>query len=132
MGPGEETDLGGGSRGRRRDPRSGRGRAALAGGLRRRRPPRREVPPRFRVVYQGSLEATWHNNRPVQVPDPNHTFRCEGDDSSGTLTSSVRPGRNPFFITVGHELGGRPSRLVSSPNGMDKGVVTSAAPPRGS
>jgi hypothetical protein len=83
-------------------------------------------PPRFRVVYQGSVEATWHNSRPVQVPDQNHTYRCEGNDSSGTLTSSVRPGRRPFFISVGHELGGRSlSVWFRPPNGGDKGVVTS-------
>jgi hypothetical protein len=55
---------------------------------------------KFIVRYQGSLEATWHNSRPVQTPDQNHTFRCEGDDSSGTLTSSVRPGSKPFVVRV--------------------------------
>ena len=68
----------------------------------------------------------------MQVPDPNHTFRCEGDDLSGTLTSSVRPGRRPFFISVGHELGGRSlSVWFRPPNGMDKGVVTSARTAQG-
>jgi hypothetical protein len=81
---------------------------------------------KFRVVYKGSFEASWRSSRPVQVPDQNHTFRCEGDDSSGTLTSSVRPGSRPFFISFGHELGGPYLHVwFRPPNGGDKGIVTS-------
>jgi hypothetical protein len=82
--------------------------------------------PKFIVRYQGSLEATWHNDRPVQSPDQNHTFRCEGDDSSGTLTSSVRPGPKPFVVRAYHEAGSSwLSVSFRPPNGGDKGVVTS-------
>jgi hypothetical protein len=83
--------------------------------------------PKFIVRYEGSLDATWHNYSPVQLPDPNHTFRCGGGDASGSLTSSVRPGSKKFVIRVGKELGSRRIEIdFSGHNGMDDyAVVTS-------
>jgi hypothetical protein len=82
--------------------------------------------PKFIVRYQASLDATWHNSSPVQLPDQNHTFRCGGGDGSGSFTSSVRPGGKPFVIRVGKEPGGSWLSIDFSRNGgNDKGVVTS-------
>lgn len=81
---------------------------------------------KFLVTYEGSVEATWHNSSPVEVPDPNHTFRCGGGDASGALTSSVRPGSKRFFIRVGHEPGGSWLSLAfQPPNGSVQAVVAS-------
>ncbi len=86
--------------------------------------------PKFIVRYEGSLDATWHNYSPVQLPDPGHTFRCSGGDASGSLTSSVRPGSKKFVIRVGKEPGGSWLSIDFSrnpdKNGMDDyAVVTS-------
>lgn len=80
---------------------------------------------KFLVRYQGSIEAAWRSSRLVVLPDVYHPFQCQGDDPSGTLTSSVRLGRTPFFISVGHELGGRPLHVwFRPPNGMVKGATS--------
>ena len=86
--------------------------------------------PKFIVRYQGSLDATWHNYSPVQLPDPNHTFRCGGGDGSGSLTSSVRPGSKKFVIRVGKEPGGSWLSIDFSrntdKNGMDPNAVVTS------
>jgi hypothetical protein len=80
----------------------------------------------FVAHYQGSFDATWRSSRPVLLPDAQHPYQCEGDDSSGSLTSSVRPQGKPFKVWIGHELGSRPLSIgFRPPNGMHKGVVTS-------
>ena len=81
---------------------------------------------KFKVRYQGSLDATWHDSSPVVLPDTQHPFRCGGDDSSGTLTSSVHSNSKPFIFKLGHEPGGSGlSHAFRPPNGMEKATVTS-------
>jgi len=87
---------------------------------------------KFFVRYQGSFDATWHDSSPVVVPDPNHTFRCGGGDSSGTLTSSVHNNSKPFIFMLGHEPGSSGlSHGFSPPNGLEKAMVTSSRTAQG-
>jgi hypothetical protein len=80
----------------------------------------------FVARYQGDLDATWRSSRPVLLPDAQHPFQCQGDDSSGSLTSSLRPQGKPFKVWVGHDLGSRQlSIFFRPPNANPKGVVTS-------
>lgn len=80
----------------------------------------------FVVNYQASFDATWRSSRPVLLPDTQHPFQCEGDDASGSLTSSLRPQGKPFKVWVGHDLGSRPLSIAfRPPNGNPKGIVTS-------
>jgi hypothetical protein len=79
----------------------------------------------FTARYQGNFDATWRSSRPVQLPDAQHPFRCEGDDSSGELTSSVQP-KGKFKVWVGHDLGSRQLSIAfKPPNANPRGVVTS-------
>jgi hypothetical protein len=55
----------------------------------------------FVANYQGTFDATWRSSRPVLLPDAQHPFQCQGDDSSGSLTSSVRPQGKPFKVWIG-------------------------------
>ena len=81
---------------------------------------------KFIVSYQGDFDATWHTSSPVVLPDAQHPFQCGGGDSSGSLTSSVRPQRRAFRIWAGHEIGSRPLSIsFRPPNGIDKGTVIS-------
>ena len=80
----------------------------------------------FFVRYQGKFDATWHDSSPVIVPDPNHSFQCGGDDSSGTLTSSVHNNSKPFILILGHEPGSSGlSHEFRPPNGLEKARVIS-------
>ena len=81
---------------------------------------------KFKVRYQGSFDATWHDSSPVVLPDTQHPFRCGGGDSSGTLTSSVHSNSKPFVFKLGHEPGSSGlSHAFRPPNGMEKAMVTS-------
>ena len=81
---------------------------------------------KFKVRYEGSFDATWHDSSPVVIPDPQHTFRCGGGDSSGTLTSSVHSNSKPFIFMLYHEPGGSGlSHRFRPPNGLEKATVTS-------
>ena len=72
----------------------------------------------FVANYQGTFDATWRSSRPVLLPDAQHPFQCQGDDSSGSLTSSVRPQGKPFKVWIGHDLGSRQlSIFFRPPNG---------------
>jgi hypothetical protein len=62
----------------------------------------------------------------VQVPDPQHTYRCSGGDSSWTLTSSVHSNSKPFVFILGHEPGSSGLSHDFRPvDGMEKATVTS-------
>jgi len=79
----------------------------------------------FVANYQGSFDATWRSSRPVLLPDAQHPFRCEGDDASGSLTSSLRP-QGKFKVWIGHDLGSRQLSIAfKPPNGSARGIVTS-------
>jgi len=81
---------------------------------------------KFKVRYQGTLEATWHDSSPVQLPDAQHTFRCSGSDASGTLTSSVHSNSKAFLFILGHEPGGSwLSHDFRPVNGSEQATVTS-------
>jgi hypothetical protein len=81
---------------------------------------------KFKVRYEGSFDATWHDSSPVVLPDPQHTFRCGGGDSSGTLTSSVHNNSKPFIFMLYHEPGSSGlSHGFRPPQGLEKAVVTS-------
>src|SRR5437763_3230537 len=81
---------------------------------------------KFFVRYQGTFDATWHDSSPVVLPDANHPFQCGGEDSSGTLTSSVHNNSKPFIFTLGHEPGSSGlSHGFRPPNGLEQAVVTS-------
>ena len=81
---------------------------------------------KFKVRYQGSLDATWHDSTPVLLPDAQHPFQCQGDDSSGTLTSSVQNNSKAFLFILGHEPGGSwLSHAFRPVNGSELATVTS-------
>ena len=81
---------------------------------------------KFKVRYEGTFDATWHDSSPVQLPDPQHTFRCSGGDSSGTLTSSVHSNRKAFIFSLGYEPGGSWLSPGFRPaNGIELATVTS-------
>jgi hypothetical protein len=81
---------------------------------------------KFKVRYEGTFDATWHDSSPVQLPDPQHTFRCSGGDSSGTLTSSVHSNSKAFIFTLGYEPGGSWLSPGFRPaNGSELATVTS-------
>ena len=87
---------------------------------------------KFKVRYQGSFDATWHDSSPVVLPDTQHPFRCGGGDSSGTLTSSVHSNSKPFVFKLGHEPGSSGlSHAFRPPNGMEKSMVTSTRTAQG-
>ena len=87
---------------------------------------------KFKVRYQGSLDATWHDSTPVLLPDAQHPFQCQGDDSSGTLTSSVQNNSKAFLFILGHEPGGSwLSHAFRPVNGSELATVTSNRTARG-
>jgi hypothetical protein len=79
---------------------------------------------KFVLQYRGSLTGTWRQSHTVLVPDANHPYQCVGNDGSGSLTSSVRPGSKPLVYVV--EKSGNDIVLqVGASQGLGKGVVTS-------
>lgn len=54
---------------------------------------------KFVLDYHASLKATWHNTTAV------NQARCSGDDSSGSLTSSVRPGSKRYTLGLSKPFG---------------------------
>jgi hypothetical protein len=81
---------------------------------------------KFKVRYEGSFDATWHVSSPVLLPDPQHTYQCQGGDASGTLTSSVHSNSKPFLFYLYHEPGSSGlSNGFRPPQGLEKATVTS-------
>jgi hypothetical protein len=78
---------------------------------------------RFVVTYRGTLQGTWQMSSPVLLPGPNEPYRCQGDSSSGSLTSSVAPGSRPFIAIADNEFGHY--LYLSTPTVQPRGLVTS-------
>lgn len=86
-------------------------------------PERAQGGTRFVVSYQGSFEGSW---RSANTKNDISGYKCGGDDASGTLKSTVRPGKAPLTVVVASDLGGRSVFLDwGRSGGAHKGVVSS-------
>lgn len=54
---------------------------------------------KFVLDYHANLSATWHDTTAVNLS------RCSGDDTAGTLTSSVRPGSRRYTLVLSKPFG---------------------------
>jgi hypothetical protein len=74
---------------------------------------------RFVVEYQGSFKGSW---RSAYTKNDISGYKCGGDDASGTLESSVRPGSQRLTVVAVSD--GRTVELDWRPTATVKGVVS--------
>jgi hypothetical protein len=77
---------------------------------------------KFVIQYRGSFEGKWHNT--VTKPPSGNVYDCDDSDTSGTVTSSVRPGSTPFTVVVFREFGRDLHLDFGTQNTAPKGVVS--------
>lgn len=73
---------------------------------------------KFVLDFRGNLSGTWRQTSPFVGG-----FACKGQDLSGSLTSSVRPGNKPYIFIAYKE--GRRVRVYSPAQSPPTGLVTS-------
>ncbi len=78
--------------------------------------PERPATVKFVLDYRGNLNASWHNTTAVNQRS------CSGDDTSGSLTSSIRPGSKRYTLVISKEFG---HLYLQWPNAVIKGAVSS-------
>lgn len=71
---------------------------------------------KFVLQYHANLSATWHNTTAV------NQARCSGDDSSGSLTSSVGPGPRRYTLVLSKPFG---SLQMTWQDALQQGKVNS-------
>jgi hypothetical protein len=77
---------------------------------------------KFVIQYRGSFEGKWHNT--VTKPASSNVYDCDGSDTSGTVTSSVRPGSTAFTVVVFREFGRDLHLDFGTQSTAPKGVVS--------